>query len=167
MARVTTFAGPNPGFGICNEDATMQLASGLTCAKGDVMAVDMSKVDTSLRFYEIRAPVTADFQTASTAQNLWPYMCVCLEAQTVAAGQVRVRFAGDVDALIEDASLAIGAKLQPKNASRALDTGAAAAGTGNRVVAVAKHVTAANTVGRVEFDGISGVYGGSMITNTT
>jgi len=167
MARVTTFAGPNPGFGICNEDAIMQLASGLTCAKGDCMAVDMSKVDASLRFYEIRAPVTADFLSVSGAQNLQPYMCICLEAQTVAAGQVRVRFAGDVDALCEDASLAIGAKMSPKNASRVLDTLAAGTGTGVRVVATVKVVTAASTVSRVEFDGISGVYGGAMITNTT
>lgn len=167
MARVTTFAGPNPGFGICNEDAIMQLASGLTCALGDVMAVDMSKVDASLRWYEIRAPVTADFATASGAQNLWPYMCVCLEAQGTAAGQVRVRFAGDVDALCEDASLAIGAKLSPKNASRVLDTLAAAVGTGIRTVATVKVITAANTISRVEFDGIAGVAGSTMITNTT
>lgn len=154
---------------IQNHDCAMQLASGLTCLLGDLMAVDMTKVDTSLHFYEMRAPVTADFLTATTAANVQPYMAIALETQANAAGIARFRFKGQVAGLIDDTTLAIGAKLTAKNASRALDTQATAAGTGNRCLAILKEATtAASQIKDVDFDGMSGVIaGGFMVTNAS
>lgn len=163
-----TALGPGPGINIQNEDAIMTLASGLTAARGDLLAVNQTAVDSSLRFYEVRAPVTADFVSATTAANAQPMMCIALEDQTTAAGNLRCRFVGEVDALIEDTSLAIGAKLSPKNASRALDTHATAAGTGTRAVAILlEATTAANQIKRVMFDGVSVGGIGTMITNAS
>lgn len=166
--RFVTGMGPSPGISVGNDDAIMQLASGLTCAAGDCLSVDQTKVDSSLRFYEVRAPLTADFLSASDAVNVQPYMCIALEAQATAAGLVRCRFAGEVDALIEDSGLAIGAKLTGKNTLRVLDTQGTGTGSGVRVLAILKEATTATSqIKRVDFDGITGVVSSPRITNTT
>lgn len=174
MAHIVSGNVVSPGFSMVNSDAIMTLASGLTCLAGDVMAVDMTKVRDATNgahvFYELRNVVAGDFGTGSGAANAQAYLCVCLEAQATAAGNVRVRFMGEVDALVEDTALAIGTKLTVKaSGSRALDTMATSVGTGTRAVAVLKQAsTAANQIRRVDFDGLNGVIAsGNVVTNTT
>ena len=164
--RLVTGMGPSPGLNVCSEDAIMTLEASTTCLAGDCLAVDMTAVDSSLRYYKVRDPVTADFLSATTAANAQSWMCIALETQGTAGGNVRVRLVGEVDALIEDTSLSIGAKLSPKNASNVLDTHATAAGTGNRAVGILLEATTSTSqIKKVYFDGIHGV--GFMITNAS
>lgn len=159
--------GVAPGLTFANQDATMRLASGLTCAKGDILAVDMDTVDsTRLVNNEVREPVTADFVTASGGAFLRTFFCVALETQTTAAGIVRCRFVGEVDAKIASTSVAVGEYLSPTNTSRALTESTGAAGSGTCNVALARVAnTTANAVVRVLFNGINGF--GTHLTNTT
>lgn len=170
--RFTTGIGPSPGVSFCNEDAIMTLAATNSCTKGDHLAVEMTEVDSSLRFYKVRTPVAADFTSASGAANLQSWFCVALEDQSTVGGNVRCRFVGEVDALIDDTGLAIGTHLMPKatasaTAVRPLDTQTAAVGTGNRSIAILlEATTAASQIKRVYFNGL-GLGVGYMITNTT
>lgn len=157
--------GPGVGIRYGSQDATMTLASGLTCARGDILAVDMDTVDAYGVMTEVRAPATADFTQASGAY-LPTFFCVALEAQATAAGNVKVRFCGIVDALIDDTDASAKGKfLIPKNAARSLDALATAVGGGNRTVAIALAATTASALSTVLFDGIHGF--GQALTNTT
>lgn len=143
-----------------NQDAIMTLQS-ITCAKGDVLAVDFDTVDSSGRYTHVRAVATADFITASNAVDARSIFCVALEAQSVSGGKVRVRFKGVVDALIAGSppAIAVGDRLIPTNAARTLTetTTSPGAGSGHMVVAMALEVnTTAGSFSKVLFDGIHG-----------
>ena len=157
-----------PGINVQNEDAIMTLDTSLTCLRGDVLVVKQTVVDASLRYSVVKEPLTADFTTASGAANVEGWHCIALEDQATAAGNVRCRFVGEVDALISDNSLAIGAKLTPSNASRALKTQVlTGTGPGAKGVAILlEATTSTNQIKRVYFDGVSNGGVGRAITAT-
>lgn len=167
--RLVTGITPSPGMAFCNEDAIMTLAAGLTCLRGDILSVVRTTLDSSLRWTTVREPLTADFATATTAANVQTFMCVALEDQTTAAGNVRCRFVGVCEAKVEDAGTPpiVGDTLTGINASRALDVQATATGTGERGLAILLELpTVANSLRTVMFDGLAGVLPGYMVTAT-
>lgn len=150
------------------QDAIMTLQA-ITCARGDLLAVDMDTVDSSFRYTHVRAAATADFTTASGAADLGTMFCIALETQATSGGKVRVRFKGVVDVLPTANGINPGDSLVPANGVRTLTESAAGTctvGTGTLIVAKALEASAATLVHiKALFNGVNGF--GRSTTNTT
>lgn len=151
--------GPGVGIRFMPQDAVMTLDTGLTCALGDVLAVKMETVNSFGERYVVRQPATADFSPSSGTYTV-TWFCVALEAQSTAAGNVKCRFVGTVDALVATTSLAIGSLLSPTNGNRKLTSmvsGLTTVDSGVRSVAVLRvATTGTDQIKSVDFDGING-----------
>lgn len=150
------------------QDAIMTLQA-ITCAKGDLLAVDMDTVDSGFRYTHVRAAATADFTTATNVADLGTFFCIALEAQATSGGKVRVRFKGVCDVLPTASGISVGDSLCPANGVRTLtesDATTATTGTGSMIVAKALEASAASLVPiKALFNGINGF--GRSIENGT
>lgn len=155
----------SPGIEFQNIDMKVTLTA-ITCAAGDVLAIDPTVVDTGLRMFKARQPVTADFASASGA-FIQTWFGVALASQATSGGDVMVRLSGRVNALTVSNTATVGLYLSPTNAARGLTVAAAAVGSGTRMVALGLTATGAgNTIAPVLFDGMGSGFGYD-VTNTT
>lgn len=150
MAQVIAGPGTLGGIGFYGQDeGEMLLDTALTCARGDVMMVKESAVNATSGVPDtilVPAAVSSDVGGLEAGN-----FCVCLEAQATAAGPVRVRFRGRVEALIV-ATPAIGVQMAATAAARGLTAGVA----GQKIIAKMQEVGVAAALKRVDFNGIEG-----------
>lgn len=146
MTSSPTAGGPAAGLDLESCIRYMTLDTALTAAVGDVMVV---KQDGTMSV--IKVPATADLQYGT--------FCVCLQAQTVAAGVVLVGFRGKFDfvKLEGTTDIALTDPLIAVDAQRYLVDGAASTAC-DKVLgwATAAYTTNAVALKTVWFDGLTG-----------
>lgn len=153
---------PSGGLSFANEDALMEVPTSTAVAVGDVLAVNLTVVNSAFILARLKTVATADFAPA-TDTDTTTFFCVALDAvaSSSAVQKIRVRFRGIVLAKVDaTTAVSVGDKLRPVDAAATVvkATGLALTTSTIKSVGVALEASASGTsLKRILFNGIEGL----------
>lgn len=161
--NLTPITDPSGGLSFANEDALMEVPASTAVAVGDVLAVNLTVVNSAFILARLKTVATADFAPV-TDTDTTTFFCVALDAvaSSSAIQKIRVRVRGIALAKVDGSgtSVAAGDKLRPVDAATTLvkATGLALTTSTIKSVGIALEAsTTASALKRVLFNGIEGV----------
>ena len=161
--NLTPITDPSGGLSFANEDALMEVPTSTAVAVGDVLAVNLTVVNSAYLLARLKAVATVDFAPV-TDTDTTTFFCVALDAvsSSSAIQKIRVRFRGIALAKVDGSStnVAAGDKLRPVDAATTLVKAAAGLGLTTstyKTVGIALEASTTSSLKRVLFNGIEGL----------
>lgn len=161
--NLTPITDPSGGLSFANEDALMEVPASTAVAVGDVLAVNLTVVNSAFILARLKTVATADFAPV-TDTDTTTFFCVALDAvaSSSAVQKIRVRFRGTVLAKVDaSAPVLVGDKLRPVDAAATVVKAVAGftlVTSTYKTVGVALEASATGTsLKRILFNGIEGL----------
>lgn len=162
--NLTPITDPSGGLSFANEDALMEVPTSTAVAVGDVLAVNLTVVNSAFILARLKTVATADFAPA-TDTDTTTFFCVALDAvaSSSAIQKIRVRFRGVVSAKIDGTvPVTAGMKLRPVGSGvtlvKADGAGLTLVTSNYKTVGIALEDLASGTaLKRILFNGIEGL----------